>query len=238
MTIGIVIPTVSSVSTLDTAVRSVLNQEYETEILLVQNGDAVSEKCAEWEKLDNVFVHRPYFNLGCSASWNVGCEFMFDRGHDKTFLMNDDFELLDTDILTKIDKAYEDFSEAHYHLWGFSAVSVSEDLYEKVGGFDEGFWPAYYEDNDYYYRSVNLGIRWEGITNIHVNHITSSSTQSSPWLNRLNSKTFPLNHARYVAKWGGDPHHETFTEPWNGKEPTFGKTRELMSEMGWTEWYA
>lgn len=234
---AVAIPTVCSAITLEKAVESVLNQDYETEILLIQNGKAVEEVCAAFEReYENISVYRPQFNLGCSAGWNYACNYFFSK-YERVFLMNDDFQLIDRDILTKIDKAYEDDPNAHWHLWGFSAVTISRELYDKVGAFDEGFWPAYYEDNDYYQRSIHLGVEWKGITDIEVFHDGSSSTRTSPWIQMLNQRTFQINKQRYIAKWGGEPHHEKYELPWDGGEPTFGNTREILEASGWNRWY-
>jgi GT2 family glycosyltransferase len=232
MSFAVAIPTVTSVDTIDEAVISVLNQDVEAELLIIQNGSPVSEKCDAWEK-KGIEIYRPDFNLGCSASWNYACRWAFQNGHDKIFLMNDDFELLDTDIFSKINQAYIDNPNAHYHLWGFSAVSISKDLFEKVGPFDEGFWPAYFEDNDYYQRSLRVGVEWIGIQDINVVHNGSSSVRSSVALTLINETTFTLNKQRYIAKWGGEPHFEKFEQPWDGNEPTFLNVRDLLKNKGW-----
>jgi GT2 family glycosyltransferase len=237
MTFAIGIPTIAAPDALVQTVEAVLAQDVETDIVLIQNGIAVDDACKELEsKNENVRVINPYFNMGCSASWNFACRWAWGRGHDKIMLFNDDFVMQQTDALSKIDQAIAEEPNAHYHFQGFTSVCIRRELWNKVGEFDEGFWPAYFEDNDYYQRSIKVGIDWK-IVEIEKLHYNSLSLRRSPMLSMLNSRTFNMNSNRYVAKWGGPPHSETFDEPWNGQAPTVGNTRELMAAQGWNGWY-
>ena len=74
--------------------------------------------------------------------------------------------------------------------------------------FDENFYPAYFEDNDFYYR----------ITSLYPNRYLGKIPEFTPYICR-NSMTlaleprlnirFKLNEEYYVQKWGGAPGKET-----------------------------
>lgn len=232
---AVAIPTISSYRTLPAAIESVIQQDVSTDLLLIQNGSPPAPICDEYEK-KGVSVYRPGENLGCSASWNYAMNWAWERGHDKIFLMNDDFYMLDGDILQGIQNAILDNPQAHYHLDGFSAVCITKDMWNLVGNFDEGFYPAYFEDNDYYNRSMIHNIKWD-LLPANIRHDHSSSVRSSAFLTMMNSRSFLLNKKRFIAKWGGPPHAETFKEPWDGKEPAMGNVKDLLREMGWTKFY-
>lgn len=237
MTWAVGIPSIAAPEALEATVNSVLEQDVGTEIVIVQNGKAVHGMCSELALAHpQVHIIRPNFNMGCAASWNFACRWAWGRGHDKIMLLNDDFLMNDKTAFRKIDEAIAKEPNAHYHFAGFTSCSIRRELWNKVGEFDEGFWPAYFEDNDYYQRSVKLGIDWR-IVDIPWSHEGSLSLRRSPQLSMLNSRTFVMNRNRYIAKWGGPPHAEEFDEPWNGGPPTYPNVREAMAAAGWEDWY-
>lgn len=237
MTFAVGIPTIAAPEALEATVYSVLEQTIATDILLVQNGIAVEEMCDKLAEMHrNVSVIKPYFNMGCAAGWNLACRWAWGRGHDKIMLLNDDFLMHDPLAFQKVSDAITEQPKAHYHFAGFTSACIRRELWNMVGEFDEGFWPAYFEDNDYYQRSVKLGIDWK-IVDIPWEHVGSLSLRRSPMLSMLNSRTFVMNRNRYIAKWGGPPHQEEFELPWDGGPPTYPNVREAMAASGWESWY-
>jgi GT2 family glycosyltransferase len=74
---------------------------------------------------------------------------------------------------------------------------VRRDLFEKLGGFDDRYAPAYYEDVDLCMGLRDLGYRvlYEpGATARHVEHGSSSV--------ELATRLTERNHSRFVEKWG------------------------------------
>jgi GT2 family glycosyltransferase len=234
MTFAVAMPSIAAPDALIQTVAAVKDQTVDTDVLVVQNGRTVGEACAQLEK-EGVTIYRPGENLGCTGSWNYACRWAWEKGYDKVMLLNDDFIIQDQQGLQYIIDAIEENPMAHYHFAGFTSVCIRKELWDMVGEFDEGFWPAYYEDNDYYMRSILLGIEWK-IVDVKWFHYGSLSLRRSPNLNMLNTRSFPLNKKRYLAKWGGLPTEETFLIPWNGGEPLPG-VKELLRQMGWNNWY-
>jgi hypothetical protein len=86
-----------------------------------------------------------------------------------------------------------------------------------VGLYDEKFYPAYHEDNDYSYRCRLAGIERDDITD-HDGIIHHGSST----INRLNSKekavfenNWEASRVYYKNKWGGFPDQEIFTSPFD-----------------------
>ena len=91
-------------------------------------------------------------------------------------------------------------------------------LLDRVGYFDENFFPGYFEDNDYRYRIklTNTKITSIPLTNEHQ---TSSTLRSSTLFQQKNNFTFQENYNYYIKKWGGPPNEETYVTPFNKNYP-------------------
>lgn len=97
----------------------------------------------------------------------------------------------------------------------FSAFMINKECYEKVGLFDEGFKPAYFEDNDYHYRINLAGLKaivYPPAIFYHFGSRTQNEADPQPI---TSGAQFDINRAYYVTKWGGVPGEETFTTPFN-----------------------
>lgn len=55
-----------------------------------------------------------------------------------------------------------------------AAMAIRRETWTMVGRFDEGFYPAYYEDSDYCYRARSKGIQIGYAPSAHVIHLFSS----------------------------------------------------------------
>lgn len=86
--------------------------------------------------------------------------------------------------------------------------------WEDVGPFDEGFRPAYFEDNDWDRRLLLAG--WgHPVVEMPIPHAESATVRSlSPAEQAQHHRRFAANQARYRAKWGGLPGRETLETPW------------------------
>lgn len=231
MAVGI--PSLAAAELLDRCVRSLLPQRGLSmyDVAIVANGEAVLDTCRYWEhdQAIGLTVHRPGKNLGLTVSWNRLCRWAFARGVDGILLLNDDMQLTDEGTIEAFLREYREtcWRQMRFVMGrGFSAVCVTRAVWDEVGEFDEGFWPAYYEDNDYWRRFTLRGIQWDHVVVDSV-HAGSATMRYSDDFKAINGHTFTLNGERYRAKWGGGPHHEEFTVPWDGGEPMKG-TRERL----------
>lgn len=103
----------------------------------------------------------------------------------------------------------------------FSAFMVNRKCWDTVGEFDEIFFPAYYEDNDYHYRMQLAGIlaiTYPPAMFFHWGSATQNEALGRPLTESSNQ------HAQYVRKWGGDPGHEKWKTPYNYHEESIKRT--------------
>jgi GT2 family glycosyltransferase len=217
------------------------------DIVLVQNGPAVDLVCRYWRD-QGLAVHRPRHNLGVAGAWNAACRWAWRRGHDAIVLLNDDLELTDPAILSRFRDAIDAEPRGLYFLTGrgFGAACLSRVVWDELGPFDEGFWPAYHEDNDMHRRASLAGIPWRDVAGASE-HFGSAAIRTDRRLEALNRVTFPLTRQRYIAKWGGLPGEERFSRPFSGGaepssvreqagpmalEPARGRTRIPPASVG------
>jgi GT2 family glycosyltransferase len=150
-------------------------------------------------------IHAPH-NLGTSRSWNL----IHDIVHPSPLLLLNDDVFLDE---YAAEKALALKGLAVF-IAGFSAFMLAEEVWEKVGRFDEAFWPAYFEDNDYAYR-----LKIAGIPEMHLKtdtgHVGSASL-GGPDKEAIKAR-YEQNRMYYAMKWGGEPGFEKYQRPFNGR---------------------
>ncbi len=203
---AIAIPSINRADLLCEALRVYRDTFRETEILICDNG-----RQNLLQSSDNVKVFKQKRNLGVSGSWNFLAKKVFEK-YAHVLILNDDV------IIQKKYAELTPFAEPNlssdfiYAEVGFAAFFLSLKTYRIVGEFDEGFYPAYFEDNDYLYRMKlkNLNIQQTEALNPEVFRV-SQSIALNPGLNLR----FEINKQRYIKKWGGMPLHEVFKTAYN-----------------------
>lgn len=162
---------------------------------------------------ENLIIHNETKNLGVAASWNKLCKTIFEK-NDWALLVNDDVYLgYNTEVVNNAINI-SDVGIVQSNL-SWSVILICKDLYEYIGEFDEGFFPAYYEDSDYMYRLKLHGLLHEvneSLTPIDAR--ISGTYEKSPDYINLAMKD---NRERYIKKWGNAPLLERFTKPFNGE---------------------
>ena len=159
----------------------------------------------------NVHISVQENNLGVAASWNKLCKEIF-KTKDWALLVNDDVYLGygKTRVHMSMEMSEVGLVQSAYN---WSVILINKDLYEEVGEFDEGFYPAYFEDSDYMYRMKLLGLHHEVNEILNPWDVKISQTyEKDPELVNLSMKN---NRQRYIDKWGNIPLLETFLKPFN-----------------------
>ena len=169
-------------------------------------------------------------NIGVAAAWNYGMKKAIEHGCEYALICNDDITFTPgainaiIDVLKNTDyclvspnhngeQRIESLLDGAASFFCF-AVRPKE-LTEKVGWFDENIYPAYFEDNDMHRRMTLGGIKSCINTRVVVNHIGSATQLADPDKPTLGAERFQAIKAYYVRKWGGEPHKEKFSTPWN-----------------------
>lgn len=212
------IPTLNQYERLDKLIMSIENGTMKPEkYIIINNG--IGKVSALYTDKKEIII--PGYNMGCSASWNY---FLKTYPDDICLIVNDDLEFY-PDTLEKIINTYnqkkEDkdiglFFPDHGAHSIFSCFIVSKSCVERVGYFDEEFYPAYYEDNDYVRRFDMQKMKVCSAENCgYIHHKSSTISAYTAEQHRNHSQTFNKNADYYARKWGGPPHHETFMTPFN-----------------------
>lgn len=168
-------------------------------------------------------------NFGVAKTWN----WFLTNVEGNMIILNDDIEFY-SDTLNQFIKTWQanydknvvfyscsQEDEKNYPNGNYSFFMVNSSIKDKVGYFDENFFPAYFEDNDYVYRIKLLGFKTKLFCSMHYNHHLSSTLkkQKELGLNEKHDENFEKNHQYFLQKWGGEPEHEIFTTPYS--DPSF-----------------
>lgn len=111
----------------------------------------------------------------------------------------------------------------------FSCFMITPESIEKIGWFDEDFFPAYFEDNDWHYRvklAGELAIANTTAVFVHYGSRTQNESGSQP----IATPSLFNNNASYFSKkWGGTPTNEKFTRPFNDSSMDFKYAKRTTS---------
>ena len=206
------IPTLSpagadrTVRLIESAIRGTLAP---SQILVVDNGGHFSEKTTgTWRDDHLVSVFAPGKNIGVGPAWNEALRRF--RGMWVIFA-NDDITLA-LDSINILDRTCRNEGAMMVGTEGhsFSLFLMHPHLVWKVGYFDEGFAPAYYEDTDYLRRMRVAGVE-RVIVETGAKHVEQSTSRDMGW---DASELINQQSIRYDLKWGGLPGRETNQHPW------------------------
>ena len=200
--------------------------DYPAHIVVINNNVSDTDFLSRLDKLSvegGVKVLHQSRNLGVSASWNLIIKTALSLGFHKVFIGSNDTILSPGSL--KASLSFQAGNPAGiWHLHAFNFFAITRVAVEKAGYFDENFYPAYKEDQDYSYRCGLAGVkRIAGIPGCHAKHYGSATINSDPHYANLNSRTHSLNVEYYCNKWGGDSGNEMFKRPFN----------EMHNAIGW-----
>jgi beta-1,4-mannosyl-glycoprotein beta-1,4-N-acetylglucosaminyltransferase len=183
----------------------------------------------------SVQVTKTSVNLGVAGSWNLGINIAKAKGATHVILLNDDIELgfsLKHLIDSTKDIDLETTLVTSEKNWSFIFSSIN--LFEEVGPFDEKFYPAYFEDDDYRNRLQMFGFKHVALSKLNPKVYRNSQTiKKAPELN----SNFLKNKERFHKKYqnGASPYVvETFM--YNG-EVDLLKKRLLFSDRFVDKWF-
>jgi glycosyltransferase involved in cell wall biosynthesis len=163
-------------------------------------------------------------NLGCAGGWNRILAYAFmERQMEYALFFGNDVQFIPGD-LEKFNKAYEPESHFMSGNWAFSSFGITRRGFGVLGWFDEGCWPAYGEDVDFW-RRCSLTPNFKAISvdthSIHgeAPYWGSSTIYSDPELRKKNHLTHNANLSYLERKWGWNRNKPMdtakFTHPFN-----------------------
>jgi GT2 family glycosyltransferase len=194
---NLIVPVLNRYDLLDRMVSSI---DYPVgHLLIIDNGaSSVMEDMAV--DVPACVAHTTYLpmpaNLGVAASWNLGIK-SFPYA-ERWFIASNDVEF-DSGALQGLSEARSDEITLSGAFPYWQAFALGYEAVRRVGLFDEGFFPAYFEDNDYQRRAEHAGVTIRKI-DVPMIHDNSSTIRSDPRLSRENSRTFTSNQAHFSEK--------------------------------------
>jgi len=196
-----------------------IDHPVDTVILIDNSNGGWCDDTEEWIRHETTGIVRrvsisEHENTGVAASWNEVIK-LFPAPW--WLLVNNDIEFAPGD-LAKFEEAMET-SKAGIVADGINNMAcfgITANCVQKVGLFDENFYPAYGEDIDYMRRSRLLLVEHRYLQGMGMRHDRSSTVKTFPAeLQERNRETFEANKAYYIRKWGGWEGDETFEHPFN-----------------------
>lgn len=119
------------------------------------------------------------------------------------------------DIFNKNPEDKKDCPESeHPH---YSAFMINKVYWDKIGPFDEEFYPAYFEDNSSHYKIKLARLKAICLPTATFYHFGSrTQNEALGWNNPVvTGPAFERNRDVYVKMWGGLPEHETYKTKFN-----------------------
>jgi GT2 family glycosyltransferase len=161
-------------------------------LLIVDNGASAVEHSFELDVPDCV-EHTTYLpmpaNLGVAGSWNLGIK-SFPYA-DRWFFVSNDVQFHPGGLETLSDAQRGDITlSSMFPYW--QAFCLGYEAVKRVGLFDERFFPAFCEDNDYTRRAEHAGVTIRSL-DVPMVHDNSSTINSDRNLLENNARTFPRN---------------------------------------------
>lgn len=167
-------------------------------LLIIDNGLG-TDTLELSEKFAKVTHLRMPANLGVAGSWNLGIKsFPYAQ---RWFIVSNDV-VFQPGALDKLSQARRDEITLTGAAPHWQAFALGDEAVLDLGLFDEcGFYPAYFEDNDYMRRAEFAGVNIRKLE-IDLDHDNSSTIKAG--YQQKNEKTFFRNQQLYKAKVDSD----------------------------------
>lgn len=179
----------------DLAERLLASIDYPVEhLVIVDNSGTQSWKPSKPELVKNLWLIQVPFGLGLVGAWNLIVKSTPYAPY--WVLVNDDawFEAGSLEkIASEVDTQALNFLDI---VPQWSAVVFGEGMVEKVGLYDERFYPLYFDDNDLERRVDHAGIDKKSIQ-AKVHHENSSTLNSG--FEQVNNISYKNNN--YLYNW-------------------------------------
>lgn len=176
-----------------------------------------------------VCYHPHGTNRGLAKSWNDGLIESQQQGADVCVLLNDDIKASEADLSLLCRAAVNnreygvievegyDTAMKRDQFMNFGFCAINPIAFDRVGYFDQNFFPIYFEDTDYSRRCGLAGVHYLSAGKSGVVHLGSSTIKHDLDLARQNDVTFQKNRDYYCDKWGGEPGSEVWRLPFNSE---------------------
>jgi GT2 family glycosyltransferase len=233
--IPVVIVARNSLALTKRAVKSVLAQDVTCSLLVVNN--ASTDGTGPWLRTKEFAFGEFSEQRSLAACWNCALGTFWFMGFERALVLNNDVELapytarylsscLDNPdywqgFVTGIGvsdpkqtKTEEEASTWSYHIRphpDFSCFMISREVTDKVGWFDEDYFPAYAEDADYHVRMHRAGIKAVSVDLPFLHYSAGTLKNASPAEQARIRRGADSNRERFRARYGclpGTPEYQ------------------------------
>lgn len=226
MTVAFCIPTYNSFDKCVEAIHAVMRSSLIPDLLVIIDDSGTGASLptlvpvlSEYHQQGrNVLLWVHERRCGVATSWN---QFFRDTNHDYVIIGNDDAIVHTHTIEQLVNTANEYPEEIFFPADGqngntFSLFLLTRRGYELIGEFDEVFWPAYFEDDDYSRRITLAGFKHMNVIGASYDHAGSSTLKTYTDAERQQHHVrFRANRDYFRYKWGGEPGHAIYHTPFN-----------------------
>ena len=201
------------------------NIKDKTLLTVVNNFDdpEVAELCRNIEKEGAEIIWKPE-NIGIGRSWNIGLR-QVETGRCDYILIFSASVIFHKPIEYFLEKVWNQeqkekkFTYAMNRTYKHCFITTRLGV-EKMKYYDENFYPSYYEDTDYCYRSAIFGYDKKGMVHIFENQwVVSIKRSLALETEKRLLRHYELNSSRmrnyYIKKWGGLQSSEKYKTPYN-----------------------
>lgn len=164
-----------------------------------------------------VYRDKDNHNLGCSRSWNIGAREVLENNLDYLVVLSASMQfgrVLNGTFLTQMQTNWgAPVIEATGHGWHL--IAFHRSIFEKIGLFDENFYPAYFEDVDFGRRIYISGFegKWENVW------INAMSQGNALHVRGKFVSCLPVPLIQYYEqKWGGGKGNEKWLKPFGDRD--------------------
>jgi GT2 family glycosyltransferase len=143
----------------------------------------------------------PGHNLGVAASWNLLLKLI----HPSIAIITQDDCIVAPDTF---EKMMTPDPEVLVTGMGWACFRQDPGITNRIGRYDERFYPAYYEDCDYKIRMKKMNGKWIDLGNVvasHGNHGEHPYQFFNPEQKRIFDLQVEANKQYFISKWGGLP---------------------------------
>jgi GT2 family glycosyltransferase len=238
----VIIPCHNNSALLLEGLKSIMGQDIEVKIFAINNGskDNVAQVLMGLG-LEHIVVNA-YPQYGVGGAWNYGLEYLFSCGAARVLVVNQDIELRpdtyrtlieqDRDFVTCVSTGDRTISSPDPHMPrirptrphpDFSCFLIRKDAYGVIGPFDEAFYPAWFEDNDYHIRAARAGVELVCIDLPFYHYAAATMKTATDWdAAHYYGPAFLASKERFRSKWGCLPGTKLYEEMCNPANWTDG----------------
>ena len=167
-----------------------ISQSLKSDYILIANNDIILHP----KTIDNLirFIDKTDYVMVTARNIN-------DGKHLSTDLFNYNPADFDEEDLKPITNWREEGPD-------FSCFLIKPDFINKIGWFDENFFPAYFEDNNAHTVIVKSGFHAKRVSTAPYFHYGSTTVNNNPGLKKIiENKYFEKNKQYFISKWGDGP---------------------------------